>query len=218
VASYTATIKIDPNKVLFHGLDFTGTMSAFLPNFTVSAAGDTIVIVYQSQEPINSATDDQILIKLLLEPVSYGEALVQILSFAYDNTPLQGISSGRLLTAIRRNIAWLNIANPNNNKNIFNPALNEKITIEYGCKLVPTGVNTKAIIRIYDAQGRLVSTPVNKNISNALGVESIQWDGRDTNMKLLPIGLYYCHLEVIDRASGAKEITVQPIVIKSVMK
>ena len=218
VASYTATIKIDPNKVLFHGLDFAGTMSAFLPNFTVSAAGDTIVIVYQSQEPINSTTDDQILIKLLLEPVSYGEALVQILSFAYDNTPLQGISSGRLLTAIRRNIAWLNIANPNNNKNIFNPALNEKITIEYGCKLVPTGVNTKAIIRIYDAQGRLVSTPVNKNISNALGVESIQWDGRDTNMKLLPIGLYYCHLEVIDRASGAKEITVQPIVIKSVMK
>ena len=123
-----------------------------------------------------------------------------------------------MLTKINRNIAFLNIGRSGSTKNSFNPELNEKITIEYGCRAVATGINTRAIVRIYDAQGRLVSTPVNKTITSSLGIESIQWDGRDTNMKLLPIGLYYCHLEVIDRASGAKEVTVQPIVIKSNLK
>jgi hypothetical protein len=218
VASYHAKIKVDPNRLLFHGIDIMETMSNFDPVVTVSAGGDTIDIVYQSQEPINSDTDDQTLFKLILEPVTYGESTVQLVSFLYDQTNIQGISSGKVLTAIERSIAWLNITNPRGTKNIFNPSLNEKITIEYGCKNVATGINTRATVRIYDAQGRLLTTPVNRNISNALGIESTQWDGRDTNMKLLPIGLYYVHLEVIDRATGAKESTIQPVVIKSVMK
>lgn len=218
VASYTAQIKIDPDKVTFHGLKFEGTMTAFMPDYEVSADGDLIDIVYQSQEPITSTADDQTLITLLLEPISYGESVLQLLSFAYDNTPIQSVNNGKLLTAIRKSIAWLNITNPNNSKNIFNPDLNEKVTIEYGCKSSASGINVKAIVRIYDAQGRLVDTPVNKNISNSLGIESKEWFGRDANMRKLPIGLYYCHLEVIDRATGDKEITVQPIVIKSTLK
>ncbi|MBW6514749.1 MAG: hypothetical protein K0B87_08340 [Candidatus Syntrophosphaera sp.] len=218
VSSWSAKIRIDPDKVLFNGLDRSGTLSAFLPEYTVSAHGDTIDISYVSQEPIISEVDDEVLIKLLLTPTSYGETLIELLAFAYDTTPIQAINNGRLLTAIRRNIAWLNITNPNNSKNIFNPELNEKLTIEYGCKSSATGINVKAIMRIYDAQGRLVATPVNRNISNALGIESIQWDGRDSNMRRVPIGLYYCHLEVIERSTGAKENTVQPIVVKAAMK
>ncbi len=217
IASYTTQIKIDPDKVLFNGLDYTGTMSGFMPEFTVSAAGDLIDIVYQSQEPVTSTEDDQILIKLLVEPKSYGESLIEIVTFAYDTTELQSLNNGKLLTAIRKNIAWLNISNPQTSKNIFNPELNEKLTIEYGCKSSSTGINTKAIVRIYDAQGRLVSTPINRNISNSLGIESFEWDGRDSNMRKLPIGLYYCHLEVIQRSTGAKEVTVQPLIIKSIM-
>ncbi|MGC9361338.1 MAG: hypothetical protein ACP5F3_00245, partial [Candidatus Syntrophosphaera sp.] len=114
-------------------------------------------------------------------------------------------------------IAWLNITNPKDSKNVFNPELNEKLTIEYGCKTSTSGINVKAIVRIYDAQGRLMTTPVNKNISNALGIESFQWDGRDSMMRRVPIGMYYCHLEVIERSSGHKETTVQPIVVKATM-
>jgi hypothetical protein len=144
--------------------------------------------------------------------------VIQLVSFAYDTTPIQSINSGKLLVPIRTSIAWLNVTNPNNARNIFNPELNEKLTIEYGCKTSAAGINVKAIVRIYDAQGRLVATPVNRNISNALGIESFQWDGRDQTMNRLPIGLYYCHLEVIERSTGLKETTVQPLVIKSILK
>ena len=90
-----------------------------------------------------------------------------------------------------------------------------EIIISYGTK---TGYLSKAIIRIYDVQGRLVYTPVHKNITSATGIEEYKWNGRDSNLKLLTPGLYYCHLEVTDRSSGDKDNTVQPIVIKSALK
>ncbi len=218
ISSYHASVKIDPSKLIFHEVKIAGSLSTADPTVNVSPEGDIIDIVYQSQEPISSSADDQILFTLVLEPVAYGEAVVQMQSFAYDTTNILTLASGRVLTKILKDIAWLSVSGPNSTKNIFNPSYNEKITIEYGCKSVATGINTRAIMRIYDAQGRLVNTIVNKNISNSIGIEQVQWDGRDTNMKLLPIGLYYCHLEVIQRSTGAREVTVQPIVIKSAMK
>ncbi len=218
VASYSAYIRLDPDKVQFNSLDITETMTAFEPQYTLSAAGDSLYVVYQSQEPITSTSDDQVLFKLNVTPTSYGESVIELVSFSYDATAIQSLNNGKLLVPIRSSIAWLNITNPNNARNIFNPELNEKITIEYGCKTSAAGINVKAIVRIYDAQGRLVATPVNRNISNALGIESFQWDGRDYMMNRLPIGLYYCHLEVIERSTGLKEITVQPVVIQSILK
>jgi len=219
ISSYSTVIAIDPSKIIYQGIKTNaGTITPVDPEVTVSTAGDLITISYQSQEPISSAADDLPLFYLVMEPQTYGEALITIQSFSYDNTPINSLFGGKVLTKINTDIAFLNIGRAGSVKNAFNPELNEKITIEYGCRAVATGINTRAIVRIYDAQGRLVATPVNKTISSSLGIESIQWDGRDTNMKLLPIGLYYCHLEVIDRASGAKEITVQPIVIKSNLK
>lgn len=218
VSSYRAYLRLDPDKVRFNGLEIAETMTAFEPEYWISAAGDSLYVLYQSQEPITSSADDQVLFKLDLTPTSYGESVIQLVSFAYDTTPIQSINSGKLLVPIRTSIAWLNVTNPNNARNIFNPELNEKLTIEYGCKTSAAGINVKAIVRIYDAQGRLVATPVNRNISNALGIESFQWDGRDQTMNRLPIGLYYCHLEVIERSTGLKETTVQPLVIKSILK
>ncbi|MDD4223296.1 MAG: hypothetical protein PHD87_01775 [Candidatus Cloacimonetes bacterium] len=218
VASYSAYIRLDPDKVQFNSLDITETMTAFEPQYTLSVAGDSLYVVYQSQEPITSTSDDQVLFKLNVTPTSYGESVIELVSFSYDATAIQSLNNGKLLVPIRSSIAWLNITNPNNARNIFNPELNEKVTIEYGCKTSAAGINVKAIVRIYDAQGRLVATPVNRNISNALGIESFQWDGRDYMMNRLPIGLYYCHLEVIERSTGLKEITVQPVVIKSILK
>ncbi len=218
VSSYSAYIRLDPDKVHFNGIKIDDTMTAFEPLHWISAAGDSLYVSFQSQEPVTSGADDQVLFKLDLTPTSYGESVVQLVSFFYDTTPIQSINGGKLLVPIRTSIAWLNVTNPNNSRNIFNPELNEKLTIEYGCKTSTAGINVKAIVRIYDAQGRLVATPVNRNISNALGIESFQWDGRDQTMNRLPIGLYYCQLEVIERSTGLKETTVQPLVIKSILK
>jgi flagellar hook assembly protein FlgD len=93
--------------------------------------------------------------------------------------------------------------------------MNEKIKIEYGTKL---GFMAKAIVRIYDAQGRLVATPVNKNFNSPTGFENIMWDGRDSNMKRLEPGLYYCHAEISNRETSKRYSTVQPIVIKTRLK
>ena len=220
ISSYTAEIKIDASKVEFIRVKYgTGTMTAQEPSVEVSEDGSIIQISYQSiMEPITSAQDDEVLVKLCLKPIDYGESIIDLVSFSYDDTEIQALTDGKLLVPIRKSIAWLNIQNPSSNKNIFNPELNEKLTIEYGCKSSSSGINVKAIVRIYDSQGRLVATPINKNISNPLGIEKFQWDGRDYMMQRVPIGLYYCHLEIIERSTGHKEETVQPIVVKSIMK
>ena len=218
VASYTLSFKIDPTRVIFHDLEVSGTLTPVKPTPTVSANGDTISFTVLYQEGLTAPNDDMVLIKLVLEPLVYGQTIIDLLSFKYDNTEVSSITDGKLMTKIQENTAYLKIGNATNNKNIFNPYMNEKLTIEYGCK---AGILGKALIRIYDAQGRLVFTPVNVNLPNSaanLSISSYEWNGRDANMNLLPVGLYYCHLEVSNRSSGATERTVQPIVIKSILK
>ena len=80
-------------------------------------------------EPITSTADDEVLFKLCLKPIDYGESVIDLVSFSYDNTEIQALTDGKLLVPIRKSIAWLNIQNPSSNKNIFNPELNEKLTI-----------------------------------------------------------------------------------------
>lgn len=217
VQSYTITFRIDPTKIHFQGLNIAGTLSPMQPVPTISAAGDTISFTVVYQEMLVAAEGDT-LINLSLEPLVYGDATVDILSFKYDNVVINNLIDGSVLTKIVSNIAYLNIGNSTDSKNIFNPANNEKISITYGCK---SGLLGKALVRIYDAQGRLVATPVNVNLPNAsatLSMDTYEWNGRDANLNLLPPGLYYCHLEVQDRRTGKSERTVQPIVIKSRLK
>ncbi|HAN41081.1 MAG TPA: hypothetical protein GX398_00905 [Candidatus Cloacimonetes bacterium] len=219
VSSYKAEISIDNTKILFQGIKTDDTtITPVNPDFTLSASGDKITIEYLSQEPISSSENNLPLFYLTFETIDYGEAFINIDSFRYDNTDILSIFGGKILSKIAKNIAHLSIGTDTGSKNIFDPSMNEKINIEYGCKSGPTGINTRALVRIYDSQGRLVATPVNTNISSSLGIEKIAWDGRDNNMRLLPVGLYYCHLELIDRAGGGTLKTVQPIVIKSKLK
>jgi lamin tail-like protein/Big-like domain-containing protein len=89
----------------------------------------------------------------------------------------------------------------------FNPYIGEKIPIEFGSR---GGV--KAILRIYDAEGKLVFTPQNL-ILNTSDVLTYEWDGRDKNHKLLPLGLYILHLEVIEADTGNKRSETAPVVI-----
>ncbi|RLC49465.1 MAG: hypothetical protein DRZ79_05960, partial [Candidatus Cloacimonadota bacterium] len=95
----------------------------------------------------------------------------------------------------------------------FNPFIGETFLIEFGSKY-----GDKAILRIYNSEGKLVSTPQNLIVSNPNGLIQYEWNGRDRNNKLLSIGLYYCYLEVIDTESGAKKTAKAPIVVGAPLK
>lgn len=214
VREYMMTVKIDPSVVLYQGYDISGTLTFSNPTVTISEAGDEITFHYAVQEGITTP-EESVLLKLKFEPLNYGDIIIDLHEFKYDDVPISSLVDGRLQVKITKKIAHLNISTDTSGKNIFDPTMNEKIILEYGTK---TGFLARALIRVYDAQGRLVATPVHQNIASSTGIESYSWNGRDSNMKPLVPGLYYCHLEVSDRESSKRYRTVQPIVIKSRLK
>lgn len=211
VREYSMTIHIDPTMVIYQGYDIEGTLTNANPTINVSSAGDQISIQYGAQEGL-VAPGEASLIKLKFEPLNYGDITIDLTEFMYDDTPITSLGDGRIQVRIAKNIAYLNISRDGSGKNSFDPSMNEKIKIEYGTK---TGFLARALVRIYDAQGRLVATPVHQNFTSSTGIESYLWDGRDSNMDRVKPGLYYCHLEVSNRESGKRYDTVQPIVVKS---
>jgi hypothetical protein len=96
---------------------------------------------------------------------------------------------------------------------VFNPWEGETISIGYFSE-----IGNKAIIRIYNAEGKLVFTPKNELLANQNGVNYYHWDGKDRNRQSLPMGLYICHLETIDRDTGKKKTANAPIVLGSPLK
>lgn len=215
-------IKFGFNKRImsFVDVDITSTLSSVEPLITLSANEDSVTISYDSTTPVISPTNNGLLIKLLFKIHSYGESVIDLTHGKLNETiNVSILTDGKVRIPIKKKVAWLSVWKDNlNKKNIFNPWLNEKITIEYGCLIQPGIAASKAIIRIYDVQGRLVATPINTTITATDGIEYLLWDGRDRNKNLLPIGVYYCHLEIIDRVTGESEAVVQPIVIASKLK
>lgn len=212
VDSYKVTIDYDPSLLGFDGVDIEGTQTPGEP--TVSSHSGTISIEYAYSQTLD-LPDNSLLLKLKFTPKDYCSTQVRISSFLYGDTAILNKTEGSVTVKIEKNIAYLSISTQNSSKNIFNPYMGEKIKITYGTKM---GRLSRALIRIYDAQGRLVATPVHKNFSSSSGFENYWWDGRDHNLKRLEPGLYYCHAEVSDRASGIRHSAVQPIVIKSRLK
>ena len=219
ISSFEAKIGIDPSKVEFLGITIENCVINQMPaDPVISADGSQITISYVAQEPITSSEDGLPLFFMKFKPLKYGDTALTIDSFKYDNVVITSKINGKIKTPIRESIAWLNLGTANSPKNIFDPSLNEKLVIEYGSKVGSSGINAKVNIRIYDAKGRLVCTAVNKVITNALGIESYLYDGTDSNMKKLAPGMYYCSMEIINRETGKKETTTQPIVVRSSMK
>jgi len=95
----------------------------------------------------------------------------------------------------------------------FSPRMGHTIRIESN-----TGSNNKMILRIYNAEGKLVATPVNKINTAVDGVDILNWDGKDKHGHILPIGMYICHLEVIEVSSGKKKTATAPIVVATKLK
>lgn len=95
----------------------------------------------------------------------------------------------------------------------FNPFAGETFPIEFASQR-----GDKAILRIYNAEGKLAFTPENIIISNLGGITRYDWNGRDKNNNLLPLGLYICYLEVINADTGRKKTAKAPIVIGAPLK
>lgn len=95
----------------------------------------------------------------------------------------------------------------------FDPYNGETFPIEFASKN-----GDKAILRVYNAEGKLMRTLANTIISNSTGIIQYDWDGKDHENNLLPLGLYICFLEVIDTSNGNKKTAKAPIVIGSQLK
>ncbi|MCD4817599.1 MAG: hypothetical protein K8S23_02780 [Candidatus Cloacimonetes bacterium] len=95
----------------------------------------------------------------------------------------------------------------------FNPYAGMTFPIEFAIE----GGN-KAILRIYNAEGKLVATPYNNFVKISTGFQTINWDGRDKDHRRLPLGLYIVYLEVIESGTGNKKTAKAPIIIGAPLK
>ena len=95
----------------------------------------------------------------------------------------------------------------------FNPYDGESFPIEFGSRN-----GDKAILRIYNAEGKLVFEPQNIIISSPSGIATYNWNGKDRENKIVPLGLYICYLEIIETDSGHKKTAKAPIVVGAPLK
>lgn len=191
-----------------------------------SIYANVLHISFQSADSLVSADEDTLLI-LKARAKTYGESPLAISHFMYNTTTLNNanLTSGSVNIPARRKVAYLNIYNSsyssetNFKLNHFNPR-EGKIRIDFGGNSngAQTVASYKAFLRIYDSQGRLMATLVNEIINTPTGISHVEWDGRNSEGNIVPIGLYYCHLEVIDRVTGNKLTAVQPIVVGTQLK
>ncbi|MCF7814773.1 MAG: hypothetical protein K9N40_09870 [Candidatus Cloacimonetes bacterium] len=94
----------------------------------------------------------------------------------------------------------------------FNPYMAETFPIEFGSRS-----GDKVILRIYNAEGKLMVEPLN-NILSGSGITRYNWNGKDKDNKLVPLGLYICYLEVTNTINGSKSTAKAPIVVGAPLK
>ncbi|MCD4829359.1 MAG: hypothetical protein K8R90_08060 [Candidatus Cloacimonetes bacterium] len=90
----------------------------------------------------------------------------------------------------------------------FDPYHGETFPIDYFARQ-----GDKIVLRIYSAEGKLVHTPANAIVAAEDGINRYEWDGRNRARRLLPLGIYICHLEVVSADGGDKKTDRAPIVI-----
>ena len=66
------------------------------------------------------------------------------------------------------------------------------------------------IVRIVDGSGRKIRTLYS---GTSVGVATFSWDGKDNDGKMVPAGLYVCHVESIEAISGRRSTETAPIVV-----
>ncbi|MBN1756176.1 hypothetical protein JW877_08200 [bacterium] len=92
----------------------------------------------------------------------------------------------------------------------FAPSLGEEMPI-----IVDVPNRSEVIIRLFDITGRLVKTLLDDTFS---GRHTENWDGKDDYARKLKPGIYICHLEVKELASGKTEKRIAPVTIGTTLK
>ncbi len=95
----------------------------------------------------------------------------------------------------------------------FNPYAGETFPIKFASEK-----DDKAVLRIYNSEGKMITTFQNLIISAEDGINEVEWDGRDKNNELQDLGLYILYLEVTDVNNGNKKTAKAPIVIGAPLK
>lgn len=97
----------------------------------------------------------------------------------------------------------------------FVPDRGERIKIEYS----GGGENTHITLRIFDLGGRLVTTLFDgAGVPCLITVDGDGWDGRDQLNELVPLGVYICHLDVVNKDTGKRTQKTAPIVVGTVLR
>jgi hypothetical protein len=236
VKKFSFKLTYDPQRLEILGgvikntiLESTGIDSlTLLSDLEIVQDSTTLRVVYvsfESDSVLTSTADDEILVTLLVRTKMNGNSPLTVTDFKYNTTSLNAVTSGSVNIPFAKKQAFMNIYNrsyvnsPKYTLNRFDPRA-EKITIDFGGKSngLTSPANFKGILRIYDSQGRLMTTLVSEIIQTTTGIRTVDWDGRDSEGNMVPIGLYYCHAEIIDRANGDQQSVVQPIVVGTPLK
>ncbi len=157
--------------------------------------------------------DNSLLISLKAKPVGYGSSELVFDSFLYNTDPALLITNSFVNIPYEESKPYLQIYTDDSDKNIFNPHLSS-INIDYGSS-VDRYTGFKVILSIYNSKGQLENTLFNGHLVSSFGVDSFSWDGKDREHRMLPPGMYICHLEIINLESGKKRTKTQPIVIST---
>ena len=136
--------------------------------------------------------------------------IVNISIFAMNSSMLTTIEDQnvRYVFPVKSSSVMLRIA-----PKAYNIYEGEKVEIGYFAKR-----DDIVIIRIYNSEGKLIATPINRITSAIDGVNFYNWDGKDNTFRIVEPGFYVCHLEVKDRDTGRIRNANAPIVIGTRLK
>ena len=95
----------------------------------------------------------------------------------------------------------------------FIPTMGEHFPIALVSK-----ADSETRLRVFDREGRLVRTLWDSRLDGDASTFAefptrVTWDGRSDTYTLVPAGLYYLHLSVVDSTTGEEETETAPVVV-----
>ena len=83
--------------------------------------------------------------------------------------------------------------------------------------MLPIRANSKVVVRIFDFNGNVVTSLLEKYYENSGTIKRIEdnseWDGRNHLGQIVPPGTYLMHIETTNILSGQSSYDVAPIVV-----
>lgn len=172
-------------------------------NYTVTPAGGSPIPVTNVVLAVNSRTATLTLASNLTGGTSYSIAISNITDLI-GNVCRPGASISFVATLSAPATAQLRVPARTLIKGMSR--LGELMNIE------AAGLpNSKATVRIFDTQGRLVKVLFDSRLPGN-GRTRLTWDARDEAFEMVPTGLYICHLLLTDPSGATSEARV-PIVV-----